>query len=403
MVQGNAILVVDLGNSSTKGMVLFGKDSKTGRYRERQFDIPNVFAAIPENYEVSSDYNDLTSTILRCDTELNGLKITGCFCNGELQEKEFSLNTIRPTAKRKKYDLDSTVLSYRLAFLFACKAIMSMQNITDYDQLKELSWTVVTLLPPGDLDNGKDKLASIVKAIDSIDILYPQVNLPVKTNNVYVFPEGYCAYAGVVYDKGHTFRGDYQFLTEETVLVIDIGAGTTDICMIKDNKLVQNSKYTIDLGGNNVEKKVKDYLLQDGLMLDVKDVQTGIIKGFVKDGAKKVSIIDYVNNAKRDVAGGIIRNIIDYLESKDINTRTIGYVLICGGGSINDSEAPEINSLSNNIMEQFKQFVPNSEVIDIPLHTVKKEMEDGDVKTVEEPINPRDLNLVGASILAEII
>ena len=70
MVQGSGILVVDLGNSSTKGKVLFGKDSQTGKYRERKFDIPNVFAPIDEGYVVSSDYDDDTSTILRVDTQL---------------------------------------------------------------------------------------------------------------------------------------------------------------------------------------------------------------------------------------------------------------------------------------------------------------------------------------------
>ena len=46
MIQGKAILVVDFGNSSTKGMVLFGKVGATGRYRKAQFEVPNAFAPI---------------------------------------------------------------------------------------------------------------------------------------------------------------------------------------------------------------------------------------------------------------------------------------------------------------------------------------------------------------------
>lgn len=41
MIQGHATLIVDLGNSSTKATVLFGKDSQTGKYRARSFEVPN--------------------------------------------------------------------------------------------------------------------------------------------------------------------------------------------------------------------------------------------------------------------------------------------------------------------------------------------------------------------------
>ena len=101
MVQGNANLIIDLGNSSTKCIVQFGKDSQTGKYRERRFDIPNIFAPISSDYEVSPDYDDATSTILCVDSELDGRVIKGCFCNGELQEKEKPISTIKPSATSK--------------------------------------------------------------------------------------------------------------------------------------------------------------------------------------------------------------------------------------------------------------------------------------------------------------
>lgn len=402
MVQGNAILVVDLGNSSTKGKVLFGKDSQTGKFRERSFDIPNVFAPLEEGYVVSSDYNDATSTILRVDTTLNGRPIKGDFCNGELQAKEKPLCTIKPSASDKKYNLDSTVLSYRLAFLFACKAIMNMQRTSDYKQL-DLTWSVVTLLPPGDLDEGKAPMTELIQSIDRLQAVYPEVDLPIKVNKVVVLPEGYCAYAGVVYDTGLVYRHDYKFLTEETVLVIDIGAGTTDILLIKDNKLVQNSKYTITQGGNNVYQIVRRKLRMQGLDLDDDVIRKGIILGEVKDGSKPVSIVDIVNGAKFEVARKIVSEIQDFLDLTDIKVRSVGYVLICGGGSMQDSEAQDIAPLSEKVIENFKVLAPNSELVKIPTHLVSKETEDGDVKKVEEMISPRELNLLGASILAERI
>ena len=187
MEQGNATLVIDLGNSSTKGIVLFGKDSQTGKFRERKFDIPNIFAPISEDYVVSPDYDDATSTILRVDTELNGRQIKGDFCNGELQAKEKPLCTIKPSASDKKYNLDSTVLSYRLAFLFAYKAIMNMQRISDFSQL-DITWSIVTLLPPGDLDEGKEPLVRLVQAINKLEAVFPKVDLPLNISKTAVLP-----------------------------------------------------------------------------------------------------------------------------------------------------------------------------------------------------------------------
>lgn len=402
MVQGNAILVVDLGNSSTKGKVLFGKDSQTGKYRERKFELPNIFATIPEDYEVSSDYSDLTSTILSVDTSLNDITIKGHFCNGELQQNERSVATIRPTAKLKKYESESTVLSYRLAFLFACKAIMNMSRVSDFSQL-DITWTVVTLLPPGDIDAGSDKIKAIVEDIKEVNSVYPKADIPIKITKTIVLPEGYCAYIGTVYDVGHVYRPDYKFLTEEVILILDIGAGTTDCVLIKNNKLVQNSKNSISLGGNNVFQLVKKKILVSGIDVDDETVREGVIKGFIKDGAKKVSIIDEVNQAKAEVARQIVSGIIGYFEGSDINVRNIGYILVCGGGSMVDSECEEIPPISKQILDNIKQMAKNCELVEIPTHVVQKEQQDGDIKKVEEQISPRDLNLIGASIMAELL
>lgn len=402
MVQGKAILVVDLGNSSTKGKVLFGKSSQSGKYREKRFDLPNVFAPIESDYEVSPDYDEFNSAIIKVDTELNGVDIKGYFCNGDLQAKEKPMATIKPSATSKKYDLESTVLSYRLAFLQAHKAIMNMQRVSDFSQL-DITWKVVTLLPPGDVDEGKDKIIDIVKSITEVESVLPQAKIPIKIESVAVLPEGYCAYAGVVYDVGCVYRPEYKYLLEETVLVIDIGAGTTDCLLIKNNKLVQSSKHTVTQGGNNVYQYVRRKLRCKGLDLDDTVIRNGIIKGVVKDGSKEESIVDIVNDAKAEIAQKIISEFQDYIEDSDIKVRSIGHVLVCGGGSMADSDVPEILPLSKRVFDFFHKLSPNSSLIELPKHTVTKNSEDGDTEKVVETISPRDLNLLGASILADLM
>lgn len=405
MIQGCATLVIDLGNSSTKGMVLFGKDAQTGKYRERRFDLSNQFALVSPDYVVPSDYSDMTSTVLSIDAEVNGKQVLGTYCNGEVQQKEKPTGILRPTATRKKYELDTTALSFELSFLYGCKAIMNMSRVNDFSQL-DITWKVVTLLPPGDVDDGKDKIESIIRSIKKINTSYPVCDTNINIDRVVVLPEGYCAYIGVVYDKGRVFRPDYKFLNEETVIVFDVGAGTTDCMLIKNGKLVQTSKHTVNKGGNNVLQIVKRELELQGLSLEDSDIQNGIIKGYVKDGAKQISIVDIVNKAKMEVASIITEDFTGYLERTDIKVRSVGYILVCGGGSMSDSECEDIKPLSEGLVNNFKELSPNASLIDIPTHIVTKldeSSEDGVYKKVEEKISPRDLNLIGASILAEMI
>lgn len=403
MVQGEAILVIDLGNSSTKVTVMFGKDAQTGKYRERTLDLSNVFAPIEENYSVSSDYNSDTSTILSVNTELNGVKIVGNCCNGELQAKEYPLATIKPSAFKRKWDLDASVLSLRLAFLNAYKAIMNMQRVSDYTQI-DVKWKVVTLLPPGDIDAGKTEMEKLIRDVKTVDSVFPEMHFDINITKVAVLPEGYCAYAAIVYDKGRIYREGYSYLCNEVVMIFDVGAGTTDCMVIKGNTLVQSSKHTVNQGGINVFNLVRQSLRLEGIDIDTDELQTGIIKGVIKDGAKDVNIVPYVNKAKNEVATKIVSDFQDYLSTTDIKMRSVGFVITSGGGSMMDSECPEIAPLSSKIIEIVKQLTPNAEIVKLPKVAKKiTDEETGESKVIEEVMSPRFLNLIGASILAEVI
>lgn len=399
MIQGKPTLVVDFGNSSTKCTVLFGKDS-TGRYRERRFELSNVFSFIEEGYEVSSDYSDATSTILNVNSHVNGMSVVGNFCNGELQERERALSTIKPSAFDKKYNLEATVLSLRMAFLYAYKAVMNMQRVSDVSQL-DLTWTVVTLLPPGDIDTGREAMTNLIKEITYVDAVFPKMRMSVKIDNVAILPEGFCAYAAVVYDKGQIFRMGYEYLKDETIMIFDIGAGTTDCMIIRKNKLIQDSKHTVEQGGNNVHNLVRKELRMRGIDLDEQSIIEGVIKGKVRDGAKDISIVDIVNQAKRTVAQKITSDFQDYLSTVDIRMRSIGYVLVCGGGSMSDVSCPDIVPLSASIIELLKKLSPNMELIELPKVPVTTTDDTGNSQTKNVELSARMLNLVGASILAE--
>lgn len=407
MVQGEAILVLDLGNSSSKVTVMFGKDAKdSDKYRERTFELSNSFAPLPEGYEISNDYSEETSTVLRVDTTVMhgdvATPIKGLYCNGELQKREKPDTVIKPSAKTVKWELNSTALSLRLVFLRAMMKIMEMNRINDHTQV-DITWKVVTLLPPGDFSRGKDKFAEIIKGITKVESVFPEMSFDVNVKSVNVFPEGFGAYVAVVFDKGNIIREGYGHFREETILVVDIGGGTTDTMVIQNNKMIQDSKYTIDLGGNNVLQLVRREILSKfGYELNEDDIKEGILKGYIKDGSKKVDIKNFINDAREEVSNKIVTSFNNYLDGTSIKIRSIGYVLFCGGGSMN-SDASGTISLVDRVVANLQELAPNCQPIELPKVSRRITDEQGDSTIVEKPMETRMLNLIGASILAEVV
>lgn len=399
MVTGNAILVLDLGNSSTKATVKFGKNS-SGRYYGKTYDLSNRFALLPSDYKVAEEYTDENSTIIDVDTYVGNNHVLGRFCNGALQEREFPLVSIKPGARDKKWNLDASALSIRLAFLFAFRGIMQLSRCYDPEQF-DISWSVVALLPAGDLDAGREKLTQLIMSCDLVTSVLPEMRFDVNVNNVTVLAEGFCAFAGILYDSGRTLRTGYEYLKNETVLLFDIGAGTTNCMLIRENQLVQGSKYTISQGGNNVTALVRNKLMFEGLDVDDSSVRSGVISGFVRDGAKNIDITEHVDSAKLEVASKIVSSFEDYLNTLDIKMRSIGYILICGGGSqVGSADTP----LSEAIITAVRRIAPNIGVLEIP--SVVRKVRDVDTDEVIEKceqISPRMLNLIGAGVLAETI
>ena len=363
----------------------YGKN-KQGRYNERHFECSNGFAFVKQTYEVPAQYSTDTSTIIHVDiksddideewTETNANDVNATevkekkehhiianYCNGELQEMEFKGEVIRPNASQEKYKSLCSKLSLRLAFYKAAKNLLIMNHLHDFSELGNIEWEVVTLLPPGHLDAGRQPLTDMVQEIDKVEVVYPEVTIPIKIKSVLVLPEGFCAYVAVVFDKGKVFRPENKFLTSETVFVFDIGAGTTDCLLIKGNKLIQQSKFTIRQGGNNVVSLVKGNLNGQGLDLDASDIEEGMNRGYVKDGIRKVDIIPIINEAKQTVAAKIISAFQSFIDQTDTKMRSIGYVLVCGGGSVQPSTTDEIRPLSEFVLKSVRQYTPNAGLV----------------------------------------
>lgn len=400
MTQGKAILVIDLGNSSTKGKVLYGK--KDGKYREVQFEVPNTFGSILTDDIAPTDrYDYETSTVFEIKT--NGLteaglstEIVGKYANGEYQTVEYPSAVIRPTTMLKKAEQSAVVLSCYMAYWNGLKAVAKLAGVGVNDV--DISWTVVALLPPQDIKEYSGKLEKILRSIPQIHTIFPECKKDVVIDNIKILPEGYCAFVGTVFDKGMEIRPDYKYLLEQNVLVLDVGEGTTDFVVMARNKLQNNTLKTVQFGGKTVRSTLKGQL---GIDATDEEYKEALLTGELHIGADTQDICEDINNAKRMTASKIYTALYEHLEASGIQPNSIYGILIVGGGVL-EGDNPKVKPLSEYIMEQFKQFFPSAKLIALPKHKVTKIVDDEAIK-VEETVSPRLLNLYGASILAEAI
>ena len=405
MIQSKATLTIDFGNSETRARVSVkqGGDSKTIR---RKFTLSNRFAPVEADYVPSSDYSPETSTIMIMDEdEKRGIVADSHIVNGELASKEFYDALGKPTALDNKYSNQYTKYSLQLVVLYAYRAVMQIVRATSIESL-DITWDVVVLLPPGDLDEGTPVIAEILRNIKEFRYAYPKVTLPFKVNKVGVFAEGYCSYVGTVYEEDFSIRKGYEDVAEDTVLVVDIGAGTSDIIIIKDGKPIRKTRYTVSLGGNQVTSRVR---LKAKARLNARVSESAIEEamqtGFLKSGSTQVDISDIIREEKESFARNIVSELQDFFEATSFPVIEIGKALVCGGGAI-DSDIPGVaertGSMAGGIVAFMKKLSPNIQLVPLPVIEMISFGEDGTPEKVVGTASPRDLNLIGGSILAEL-
>ena len=409
-----AILVIDFGNSSTKACLITGRNAD-GSFIEHSIELSNTFAQIDDKEPVvPSDYTEDNSIILDVDTlrvdPKDTTKLTtegpirNLYVTGLLQKNEYTIKShiVQPKGRLDKYSLDSTYLTARLVLYKAMRILMDVHNVTDINELNA-TFRIAALLPPGQVNKGQDAMKTIFNTINTVNLYFPKVSFKVNIEDVHTYPEGSCAYLGIVMEDYAHFRVNYAPLNKENVIVFDIGAGTTDVVVIKKGHYIQRSAMTVRMGGNNIVSKVVNYLMKDSIYatLDRELVKAAVPTGQIKIGTKVHDITETIDHARSDVASAIVdRAVQNYIEALDdeISMSEIGYILVCGGGSIGDNS---LTNLSDDIVTKYREEFPDAQVIDMPNVNVRKVDADGNEIIVEEKMSPRYMNLIGAVKITE--
>lgn len=402
----NAELVVDLGNSQTRAVLRVGELHNNTR-KEYSFELSNRFAIAYDGLPKSSDYNADNTTIFEIGDYNVGNRevVEGVYVNGLMSASEFESLEGKPSAQSKKYNSEYTMLS---VFTAIAKSAVWIQNYFNEKQsqdltletvFREVNWDLNLLLPPSQVEKGGKVLAESLVGNFNVNYLMPEANTTVRINSVKVHSEGVMAYIAVLIKKSNKqVRQDKAFMLKSNVLVIDIGAGTTDIVLIKNNKPVENSKHTIDLGGNNIKSKLRQKVNKDlELSLPEAYYDDAVISGTIKKGNKEFDITGQLKVSKREVAQLINNEIQSFLDSASLSIQTVEYILVVGGGSIN-SKSPKIDPISKYILHGLQRFSPEMELIDISDITDQ----DGISLNNSDVVGTRELNVVGTEITLDL-
>ena len=379
MVEGNAKLIVDLGNSETRITTHFGRNSK-GEIRKRTTVQDNRYGIMPENkvqlYLNSQVYTEDNSSIFTLNDQT--------YCNGDVCSDEFSTTAVRPTALEKKYESFVSKLTLINAFRIGYEHIAEMADC-DLSSV-DVDWDVVMLLPPEDADEGSTHLADMVRSITRIDFTMPKLSTEIRIHNVTILPEGYCAYAATLFESKTRLRKGYAYLADPNsyTLIIDIGGGTTDFMLAKGVNIIASSRFTKAIGGNNVSQRVRKLLRDEGISVSDATAKKGTVEGVIKSGAKTFDITEEIKKSKMDVSQQLVDAVKEFFEENMLPVQEINNLFVCGGGSVGSEK---VHPISKYIVEFMERLSNNISLVKLP--------------EIDGQSDPRLLNIQGASILSE--
>lgn len=349
----SAGLVLDLGNSETRGILIVNK-------KEYPFFLSNKFADLEAGYVINAKYKNDKSTIFLTDTTY--------FANGYIVDMEFKNRVTQSNALNSKHEQLATKLSLNLAFIHSINKLHEIYGVPVEDM--NIDFKVSILLPPLDHDLYEVEMMELVQGITKVTSVIPtEMTKEFTISKVTVFPEGVAAFFGVEFTE--SVDGTQLVDIEENkkfqtgyVLIMDIGAGTTDLAIIKDSALVQGSKNSIKKGGNNVESAIKSAIHKQYKFVPT-DMTSIITRGILEEGTVEHDVSSIVTDAKRKYSLAVKNELIDYIQTNMIEMREIKGLLVVGGGSLAAERDGKIVSpaMSDILLEFLRELAPNIGVV----------------------------------------
>lgn len=314
-------LLLDLGNSQTRFAVVYKGETE-------YFTYSNNYALIQQGAKISSQYMNSESSIFLYNEAL--------YAHGEIVANEYMAEVLRPSALQTKLEQLSTKLSLNFVFIKTLEYLAKVDNCA-VDAL-DVAFRLMVLLPASEEESQGDDFCKMVKEIKEVQQVAPKkLKTGVTIKNVAVFPEGMSAFVGVRFceENGAMVSKNEKF-AKGYVLIVDIGGGTTNVTVVKDNAVIVASKYTIKQGARAVFNTTKQAISTAyGCRLNDNDEAFQIIETCMLElGNQNIPIEDIVSESKDKFARALVKEIESYLESITVPIKALKGILFVGGGSL---------------------------------------------------------------------
>jgi hypothetical protein len=363
-------IVVDLGNSQTRAVARCGFEA--GKVLHKTFELDNTFAPVEDDYELDEmleggEYDDKNSFAVEVALEELVPNLEGIVVGGVLAERNYGKSIVRPRSERPKYD---NWMVYLALINVIDKTIQWLNTYststrkTKTDVTRSFDFDLTVLVPPLQQKEGTKVFVDnlMTKGLSYVDY-FTKEQVKINVTSVDVKPEGMSAFLAHLYSyetlKPREIAAE---LLDKKILVLDIGAGTTDILAIDKGKLVESSRTTIKLGGNDIISRTRNkYNVRNKTNLSEPVFRDVLVKPEIGIGDTVVNIVKLVESSKREVSRQLINEITSFFEAQNIDLKTFNLLLVVGGGALSNGES---KALSELIYKGVLDYIPEIRLLE---------------------------------------
>lgn len=390
----NIKVTMDLGNSQSR-VTVQGDKGLLAPLKE-YFVLPNVYAVASRAVDVEA-YRGTDS--LMYNVTDNGTEFgiaTGSITN------EFS-SIYRPQGLEQKHTGMTTALGITRVMIEVVERIAKKEGVTPAEILKLATFDIFLLMPPQEVKQAQTHFEFVYENGVDINVTFPyELKGTAKVTNITVLNEGLMGYMAASIDmKTLQPRVLNNDIRTARVMILDVGAGTTELLLVDNNVMIETSRTTIRLGVINIINTLKTALEAEyGFTVAYDDAEMAARTGYLKVGRRQHDVIDHVNQARKQVAGSIVASINNYLSGITMPLSTIEDLLVFGGGAIN-APGTGLVSLGKYIKEPLSAAAKGAEFVnyDEYLGKVVDEEFTGDELLFTE----RTMNIQGGTIIAKVM
>lgn len=384
-------LVLDLGNSETRVFLI----SKTS---QAFFTLSNKYTAQTRELNLEA-YQDTDSVLFEVID--NGLPVR--IATGKLSN-EFTTR-ISPSGLEQKHLSTTTLLGLHRALIEVVDYLSKQENISKDQVFEMFLFDLYLLMPPLEVNSAQEYFDNILLQGIPLNVKFPESYQGLlQVNSIKVLNEGLMGYVGLSVDfatlKPRSLDNDIR---KSKLMLLDIGAGTTELIVVDNNTMVESSRTTLRIGCININSQAKRLFEgKFGFAIDDSDIEKAIInKGVAQIGRRQYDVVDFVNSARKEVAGGLVRQITSYLTSVStlVPLSTIEDLLVFGGGVMGE----RVNGLipfADFIVQSLTASAPGAELVNYQSY-VGTEI-DTSIQGQKLLLNERTLNIIGGSIIAKV-